>query len=71
MTMPIDPRIKSAIFEAVSEAGQDKKLSDKIVSWFEALVTGSESADLADSVHRRTELLFDSTESDEPNTDEA
>lgn len=68
--MALDPRIQKAIRDAVTKEGQGKALTDKISTWFEALANGSESFGDADSVHRRVELLFQSTEAEEPTSDD-
>lgn len=59
--MALDERIKAAVRKAVRDAGQDKSLADKIISWLENVANGSESLHNPDAIHRRMELLYDFT----------
>lgn len=59
--MSLDVRIKEAISEAVYELRQDEGLSNKMIAWIEALVSGNESLEDRDSVYRHLELLYDAT----------
>ena len=68
--MALDPRIQSAVRSAVEDAGQDKSLAAKIISWMEKIADGSESLDDAEAVHRRLELLYEFTKVDELSCDE-
>lgn len=58
--MSLDPRIKSAVQEAVQELGQPSTVADRLVAWLESIADGNEQLSDRDSVHRRLELLYDS-----------
>ena len=62
--MALDPRIRAAVIEATSEAGQPSALADKLIAWLDSLSSGNESLTDRDSVYRHLELLYDSTHSD-------
>jgi hypothetical protein len=58
----IDPRIESAIREAVRDHGQPDKLADRIVKWFEDVAEGNESLDEKEDYMRRLDVIFDAVE---------
>ena len=60
--MSIDPKIAEAIEEAVAETKQSKALSQKIIAWTEAVMSGNESAQDAQSAQRRLDLLYDAVQ---------
>ena len=62
MKMPIDPIMKEAIFEAVEHAGQSKELSQKIIAWVNALISGNEDISNDEDAMRRLELLYNEVE---------
>ena len=68
--MPLDPRVKDAIIDAVHECGQELPLAAKLDAWLLALAEGSESLENRDQVARHLELLFDATEVDAEDTEE-
>jgi hypothetical protein len=59
--MTPDP-IKQAIAMAVEEFGQGQALNDKVVAWFEQLVSGNTTFDDKDAVRKLVELLYDATD---------
>ncbi len=56
--MPIDPRMREAILDATSHAGQPRGLADKLIAWFEALSSGNETLTTKDAVTTRVHLLY-------------
>lgn len=65
----LDKKIRHAIQGATKESGQGRELAQKIGAWMEALVKGNESLEDKDSVHRRIELLYESTQLNEHEED--
>lgn len=61
----LDKKIRQAIQAAAKESGQGRELAQKIGAWMEALVKGNETLVDKDSVNRRVELLYESTQLDE------
>lgn len=59
--MPLDPRIRAAIKEAVSDAGQPPELATKLLAWFESLASGNASLEDRDDTARHLELLYEVT----------
>lgn len=55
--MSVDPKIKEAIDLAVKEAGQPEGLARKLTRWFEAISSGNEDINNAESASR-LELLY-------------
>jgi len=55
----IDPRIRNAIHDAARERGQSSELANKLVSWFNAVASGSEEIHDADAAERRLELIYE------------
>jgi hypothetical protein len=55
----LDPIIQAAIEDSVAKEEQSKTLSNRLISWYSALLTGNERLDERDTVDRRLELLFD------------
>ena len=68
--MPIDPRMRDAILEAVRAAGQPRGLADKLIAWFEALSSGNETLENRDSVTRHVQLLYSLTVQGQPDHDD-
>jgi hypothetical protein len=58
----IDPRIESAIQEAVEDHGQPKKVADRIIKWFEEVANGNESLEDKQDYKRRLDVIFDAVE---------
>ena len=58
----MDPKIKEAIEEAVEENGQSKALARRLVAWFDAIASGNEAINDAQSANRHLELLYKETE---------
>jgi hypothetical protein len=59
--MPLDPRIRVAIREAVSDAGQPPELATKLSAWLESLASGNTSLEDRDDTARHLELLYEVT----------
>lgn len=57
----MDKKVRDAIREAVSDAGQESGLARKLESWFEALASGSEDINDKQSSYRHVELLYEDT----------
>ena len=62
--MAIDPKIKEAIEEAVTESGQSKKLARRLVAWFNAIASGNEDINDTQSANRHLERLYEETKTD-------
>lgn len=56
--MPIDLIMKEAIVEAVESGDQSKELSQKIVAWLNALISGNEDISNDEDALRHLELLY-------------
>lgn len=56
--MSIDPKIKEAIKDAVTELGQPEGLARKLDSWFEAVATGNEDIANNQLTEKRLEMLY-------------
>lgn len=59
--MAIHPRLKSAVEEAVRNAGQSQSLAQKIIAWLEAIASGNEELGDRASAERHVELLYEET----------
>jgi hypothetical protein len=60
--MPVDPFMKEAIFKAVDSANQSKELSQKIIAWLNALLSGNEDISNDEDALRHLELLYNEVE---------
>ena len=60
--MSIDPKIAEAIEEAVAQTNQSKALSQKIIAWTEAIMSGNESVQDAQSAQRRLDPLYETVQ---------
>jgi hypothetical protein len=57
--MSVDPKVKEAIELAVKEAGQPEGIARKLTRWFEAIASGNEDINDAQSANRHLELLYE------------
>ncbi|MGW7314623.1 CxC ATPase DNA modification system associated small protein [Streptomyces sp. NPDC054865] len=62
--MSLDPKISHAIKDAVANAGQDSALANRLITWMEAVTSGSADPNDTSDADRRLELLFTGTEVD-------
>lgn len=65
--MSLDPKISHAIREAVANAGQEPALANRLITWMEAVTSGSADPNDPSDADRRLELLFTGTEVDDVN----
>lgn len=63
--MSVDPRIRDAITKAVSDAGQPKELTTRLLAWFDSLSTGNATLEDRESVAKYVELLYEATDAGE------
>ncbi len=54
--------VEQAIFDAVKDAGQQRRLADRLVAWLRELKAGNETLQDRDSVDRHIEALFQATD---------
>lgn len=59
----IDPRIESAIREAVRDHDQLDELAERITKWFDDVAEGNESLEKRDYM-RRLEVIYDAVDID-------
>ena len=62
--MAVDPKIREAIENTVTEEGQPDGLARKLVRWFEAIATGNEDIQDKQSANRHLELLYSEVQTD-------
>jgi hypothetical protein len=67
--MNVDPAIQAAIRDSVKRHGQEVALADKLIRWFDEVVSGNEDIDSEDAVYKRLDLLFRAVETAEPQED--
>ncbi|WP_078630371.1 CxC ATPase DNA modification system associated small protein [Streptomyces roseochromogenus] len=67
--MSLDLKISHAIREAVANSEQEPALAHRLITWMEAVTSGSEDLHDSSDTDRRLELLFSSTEVDDVNRD--
>jgi len=67
--MNVDPAIQAAIRDSVKQQGQEVALADKLIRWFDEVVSGNEDIDSEDAVYKRLDLLFRAVETAEPQED--
>lgn len=60
----LDKSITESVVEIVSKNNQPKELSTKILSWLEAIHSGSESLEDRNSSLTRIDLLLSATKTD-------
>lgn len=67
--MNVDSAIQAAIRDSVKRRGQEVALADKLIRWFDEVVSGNEDIDSKDAVYKRLDLLFRAVETAEPQED--
>ncbi|MER6329136.1 CxC ATPase DNA modification system associated small protein [Streptomyces sp. NPDC001034] len=60
--MSLDTKISHAIREAVANAGQEPTLANRLITWMEAVTSGSADPNDPSDADRRLDLLFTGTE---------
>ncbi|MEU4166189.1 CxC ATPase DNA modification system associated small protein [Streptomyces sp. NPDC026665] len=60
--MSLDPKISHAIRDAVANAGQEPALAKWLITWMEAVTSGSADPNDPSDADRRLDLLFTGTE---------
>ena len=60
--MNYDELIESAIRQSVADSGQNEKVANVLVQWFQEVSNGNESLDDVESTRRHSEVLYDATE---------
>jgi len=68
--MSVDPAIQAAIRKSVKEHGQEVALADKLIRWFDEVISGNEDIDDRDAVYKRLDILFTTVEPAEPKEDQ-
>lgn len=68
--MNVDKAIQEAITAAVQKHGQPPPLADKLVRWFDEVISGNEGIDDEDAVYKRLDILFKTVEPAEPKEDQ-
>lgn len=64
--MSVDPAIQEAISESVRKHGQPTTLADKLVRWFDEVISGNEDIDDVEVVYKRLDILFRAVETGDP-----
>ena len=64
--MKVDPKIQTAIEEAVREAKQGDGVARKLVAWFKEVASGNEDIGNMNSARRHAELLYKATDHTKP-----
>lgn len=68
--MKVDKAIQEAITAAVRKHGQPAPLAEKLVRWFDEVISGNEEIDDEDAVYKRLDILFKTVEAAEPKEDQ-
>jgi len=68
--MSVDPAIQAAILKSAKEHGQEVALADKLIRWFDEVISGNEDIDDKDAVYKRLDILFTTVELAEPKEDQ-
>ncbi len=68
--MNVDKAIQAAITAAVQKHGQPAPLVDKLVRWFDEVISGNEDIDDEDAVYKRLDILFKTVEPAESKGDQ-
>jgi hypothetical protein len=56
--MAVDPKVIIAIESTVSELGQTPLLAQQLISWIDSVISGNETLEDKQAIHRRLELIF-------------